>query len=212
MTAFWDVDTSAQEAYEANLAAILDRLTRVHGFPLSEEDRVGVEYVYHAFYWFGPSITYSSSNPTRSVRGSQTTYADLMAAVDAEGVPRSFLASEDAFRVVKDLEARNLIVPVVGNFGGPHSLRAIGAFLREHAAVVTAFYLSNVEQYLHQDFIWDAFCANVASMPLDEHSTFIRSTVGGRNFGFGTGFTNYLGPMRDETRRCVETPADGATR
>ena len=43
------------------------------------------------------------------------------------------------------------------------------------AASVTTFYTSNVEQYLFQDGIWDAFRGNVARMPLDETSTFIRS-------------------------------------
>ena len=59
-------------------------------------------------------------------------------------------------------------MPVVGNFGGPKALRAVGKYVREHGATVTAFYLSNVEQYLQQDGIWGAFCANVASMPLDD--------------------------------------------
>ena len=71
-------------------------------------------------------------------------------------------------------------MPVVGNFAGPKALRAVGQYLRDHGATVTAFYLSNVEQYLQQDGIWTSFCANVASLPLDERSTFIRSRPGRR--------------------------------
>ena len=71
----------------------------------------------------------------------------------------------------------------------------------EHGATVGAFYLSNVEQYLRQDGIWTAFCASVASMPLTETSTFIRSQNGG-GFGGGGGFTNLLGPMAAETDGC----------
>src|SRR6185436_21155613 len=114
----------------------------------------------------------------RSGIGSAT-YRDLMAAVDSDGLSRSYLASEDTFKVMKDLEQRNLLVPVVGNFGGPKALRAVGQYVREHGGTISAFYLSNVEQYLSQDGLWNNFCANVATMPLDEHSTFIRSTQGG---------------------------------
>lgn len=32
---------------------------------------------------------------------------------------------------------------------------------------------------LHQQRIWGTFCANVATLPLDETSTFIRSVRGG---------------------------------
>ena len=46
------------------------------------------------------------------------------------------------------MHAKNLIVPVVGNFAGPQALRAVGSFLRDRGATVTAFYLSNVEGYL----------------------------------------------------------------
>ena len=104
--------------------------------------------------------------------------------------------------MLKDLEERNLIVPVVGNFAGPKALRAVGKYVRDHGAVVTAIYLSNVEQYLNQDGIWNNFCANVATLPLDDHSTFIRSGQGGGFGGRGGGLANYLGSMKDETKGC----------
>jgi len=100
-------------------------------------------------------------------------------------------------QALKDLETRNLVVPVVGDFGGPKALRAIARYAREHGAVVSAFYLSNVEQYLRQDGKWNAFCASVASMPLDASSTFIRSQSG------GGGFISLLGGMQAETRGCA---------
>ena len=75
---------------------------------------------------------------------------------------------------MKALHQKNLIVPVVGDFAGPKALRAVGAFLKAHGATVTAFYVSNVEMYLQRNGRWQAFCANVAALPLDEASTFIR--------------------------------------
>ena len=64
---------------------------------------------------------------------------------------------------------------VVGNFGGPKALRAVGKYIRDHHEVVTTFYVSNVEQYLFQDGIWPDFYQNVATLPVDDASTFVRS-------------------------------------
>jgi hypothetical protein len=65
-------------------------------------------------------------------------------------------------------------VPVSGDFGGAKALRAIGAYLKRQGATVTAFYVSNVEQYLFQDGKARAFYDNVAHLPLDATSVFIR--------------------------------------
>jgi hypothetical protein len=45
------------------------------------------------------------------------------------------------------------------------------------------FYTSNVEQYLFRDTAWQHFYDNVAAMPIDSRSTFIRAyfnNLGGR--------------------------------
>jgi hypothetical protein len=124
-----------------------------------------------------------------------------MTATDGSGVERSYLASEASFSFLRDLEARNLVVPVVGDFGGPRAIRAVGAYLKARGGTVSAFYLSNVEQYLRQDGKWETFCRSVASLPLDEHSTFIRSQNGGGGFARG-GFVSSLGRMAEEVRHC----------
>jgi hypothetical protein len=94
--------------------------------------------------------------------------------VDTAGEARSFLSSPENFGVVKALHDRNLIVPVSGDFGGPRALRAIGDYLRVRNAIVRAFYVSNVEQYLFSDGGHQAFYANVAALPVDSASVFIR--------------------------------------
>jgi hypothetical protein len=102
-------------------------------------------------------------------------FASLTAAEDAGGVPRSFLATEAAYRGVRDLQSRNLIVPIVGDFGGPVALRAVGAYLRAHGTIVSAFYTSNVESYLFDPTgPWRAFYENAAALPVDSSSVFIR--------------------------------------
>src|SRR6185503_19788898 len=100
---------------------------------------------------------------------------------------RSYLASEANYQFVRELEMKNLIVPLTGDFGGPKAIRSVGQYVKSHGTVVTAFYLSNVEQYLFQgngnvNGGWKNFYDNVATLPIDGTSTFIRS-VGGRGFG-----------------------------
>ena len=76
------------------------------------------------------------------------TYAMLMTETDDRGEQRSYLATEDNFRLLREMERNNAIVPVTGDFGGPKALRSVGRYLKSHGATVTAFYTSNVEQYL----------------------------------------------------------------
>lgn len=190
----------SDEIYKENLQAIKDHLTKKHGFPLSEMDLDGIEWVYDNFHRYGTAINYSSSG--RGGFGSGVTYADLMTATDEKGISRSYLANEQNFNVMKDLETRNLIVPVVGNFAGPKAIRSVGEYVKQNHGTVSAFYLSNVEQYLQQDGIWNDFCRNVASLPLDESSTFIRSVRGGR-FGFGSGLNSDLGNIPSEVKACA---------
>jgi hypothetical protein len=191
---------STDEVYAENLAAIKDHLMKKHGFPLSENDLDGIDWVYSNFRRFGPRINYGSSG--RGGFGSGVSYADLMTATDENGVFRSYLANEENFNVLKSLEMKNLVVPVVGNFAGPKAIRAVGKYIKEKDAVVTAFYLSNVEQYLEQDGIWNDFCRNVAALPLDDSSTFIRSVRGGR-YGQGVGLNSDLGEMANEVKGCA---------
>ena len=172
-------------------ARIVDRLTRVRGFVLDEQERAQLRHVFQAFYYYGPSIT--TRGPPGMRGGSFMTLTGF--SLDTTGQPRSFLSSEDNFRVVKSLHERNLIVPVSGDFAGPKALRAIGDYLRAHGAVVRAFYVSNVEQYLFGDDRADAFYANVATLPTDSGSVFIRPYTLRRFFG---GPTSSWGDARGE--------------
>jgi hypothetical protein len=186
MNAYWDVATSDEATYNANLAAIHAQLTRTHRLPLSADDLAGIARVYRTFYWYGPAMTYSANTSLSApAAGRGTTYRDLMVQSDANGQGLGYLGSEEKFLFLKDLERRNLVVPVVGDFTGPKALRAVGAYIRDHGATVTAFYLSNVEQYLRRANTWQAFCSNVATFPLDDASLFIRPS--GSNFVFING-------------------------
>ena len=201
--AFWDVTTSAEDVYKANLKRIFDHLTKTRGLPLIKDDLDGIEFIYSHFYYDGMRINYNSSNANNGRGGgNMSMYGDLMLYTDQAGVSRYYLQSEESFRFLKDLETRNMLVPVVGNFAGPKALRAVGKYVKDHGANITAMYLSNVEQYLTQDGIWNYFCANVSTFPLDDTSTFIRSVRGGGG-GPGGGLVNQLGLMKNETLGCA---------
>jgi hypothetical protein len=194
----------SESLYQTNLRAIEAHLLKRHGFRLSSGDRDGLAFVYRAWFSDGPDIRYSlTAGGGRG--GGFPTYFDLMTATDGAGQPRSYLATEAAFRFLKDLQTRNMLVPVVGNFGGPKALAAVARYLKARQATVSVFYVSNVEQYLERDGIWSNFCANAAAMPIDRASTFIRSErggFGGRRVG-GGGFALELVPMAGDVAACA---------
>jgi hypothetical protein len=183
--AFENVPQS-EDLFRENLQAAKDRLVRDHKFGLSADDLKSLEFVYSAFYRGGPALNYSFS-PSGASSGFGVgfpSYVDLMTETDGQGEHRSYLASEENFRVIRDYEKSNAIVPVVGDFGGDKALRAVGDYVRAHGATVTAFYTSNVEQYLFREaYAWRKFLQNVATFPVDPKSTFIRS-ISNRGFPF----------------------------
>lgn len=171
---YWTVATDDETAYAANLRAIQHHLTTAHALPLSPADLDGVARIFRAFYWYGPRINYGATNNFAAVSVPGGTYRDLMTQTDRSGAGLSYLSSEEKFAFVRELHVKNLIVPVVGNFAGPRALRAVGTYVRQHGGTVGVFYTSNVETLLLRDAGWSVFCANVASMPLDESSVLIR--------------------------------------
>jgi hypothetical protein len=203
----------SEELYTATLKAIIDHLKTKHQFPLSDGDIDGIDWALSNYYQHGPSIFYNSSDASqapdivgatgnfgRGRGGNFVSYADLMVADDGAGKERSYLANEENFMVLKNLESKNLLVPVVGDFGGPKAIREVGKYLKSNGAMVSAFYLSNVEQYLSQDGKTSAFLASVATLPIDESSRFIRSGNGGYGGGGGSMNSSHLGNMLEESR------------
>jgi hypothetical protein len=202
-TAFSNVNVQKSETlYNANLKAIDADLVEKHHFALDPEDLDAIAGVYEVFYTYGPGIRYSSNQGGGFGGFNQPSYAELMTAIDSDGKFRSYLANEENFQVLKGLEAKNLLVPLVGNFGGPKAIRSVGKYVKYHGAMVSAFYLSNVEMYLYQQDLWSTFCRNVAALPLDGTSTFIRSSRGGTAYGRGFGLNLSLAEMTTEVKDC----------
>jgi hypothetical protein len=149
---------------------IFDRLEGTHGFTLSIDDRRGITDVYRSLYGGGPNVR-GDFGGGRWI----PSYAELMAQTDLHGDNHSFMESEANFRILKEYESNNLIVPLVGNFAGPKAIRAVGRYVTDHHATITTFYTSNVEEYLFKDKSETAFSTNVSMLPIREDSMFIRA-------------------------------------
>ena len=150
---------------------INERLMVDHQFPLTSDDQMIMKHVLEAFCARGPQIDYGFVNPPSNL--TPPTYSDLMTATDGHGQNWSYLATEANFMRVQEMQRSNLIVPLTGDFGGMRTLRAIGAYLKRHNATLTAFYVSNVEQYLRKDQ-QERFRTNVLMLPVAPSSVIIR--------------------------------------
>jgi hypothetical protein len=203
---FQGFGTSAPDdrQFAQNLQAIKDRLIKQHGFQLTSQDLSEMDQIYETVFRGGPGPGRNELYGGGFGRGA--TYADLMTETDGKGQARSYLATEENFALVRQMHRENLIVPLVGDFAGPKALRTVGQYLKDHGAAVSVFYTSNVEQYLFQQGDdWSRFFTNVAAMPLDSSSTFIRSShiaydsASGRpsRVVAGGNFISLLCPMRD---------------
>jgi hypothetical protein len=160
--------------FDATLDAMLDLLVSTRRFALDDEDRTVLRKVFTAFRDSGPELRYVF----RGTPELHPTYAQMMTAADAAGRSWSYLASADTFERVRRMQARHLIVPVVGDFAGPTALRAIGDWIRARNAQVDLFYTSNVEPYLFGSGRADVFYENLAAMPLAPDGIFVRSFFG----------------------------------
>lgn len=174
------------QLFAQNLQSIKDRLQKTHVFPLTAADMRTIDYIYNAFYRGGPDASLTTYG---------TSYRLLMRQTDSRGRNWNYLTSEPNFQFVRQMQQKNLIVPVVGDFAGPKAIRAIAKYLLDHSAVVSAFYVSNVEEYIASPAsVWSAYCRNIATLPLNASSTFIRFGRSGRG--------SFLGAMQPFIKGC----------
>jgi hypothetical protein len=190
---FFSQAPADENAYASNLIKLRKTIQEDFQFSLSDGDQRGIEYVYSTFRNDGLQISYrsGSNNPGGGFgggggfvgggggfRGGFPVLKDLIAQTDLNGKTGNFLASDEDYDFVRGLHRKNLIVPVVGNFAGPKALGAIGEYLKKNGFSVTAYYLSNVEQYLFDGDLFSAWANNVRKLPLTDKSLFIRSASG----------------------------------
>lgn len=159
------------------LDTLRKHLMDAHHFPLDGEDRESLFYVFASFAEGGADLSYSFGQMGGQRFGRwMPTLAEMMTETDGAGAYRSYLASEASYRAVRDLQLRNLIIPVVGDFGGDKALRAVADWLRTHDATLGVLYASNVEQYLFmQGDAAAKFFGNLAEFPQDRSTRLVRS-------------------------------------
>jgi hypothetical protein len=157
---------------QQHLREILDRLKTHHHFALTAEDENGIRALYATFSREGV-INFNASFMSPG-------YASLMTMTDRAGKNWSYLAQKESYDRIRAMHQKNLIVPLVGDFAGPKAIRMAGQYLRDHGAAVNVFYISNVEDYIRQ--VWGQYTGNIASLPVDDSSIFIRWSPGASTY------------------------------
>lgn len=176
---------------DAQLQAVFNRLTQVHGLALDRNDLAAIKKTYIALSTGGPNLR-GDFGPVSAMPPWVPSYAEMLSQTAPDERNHSFLGSEANFATLKSYESRNLIVPVVGDFAGEKALRAVGDYLRRRGMTVGTFYASNVEEYLFRSDAWKRFFANLQSLPLDENAVLVRTY-----FTHAIeGMREFLAPMR----------------
>jgi len=165
------------DAPRAAAPAELETAIRGFGVPLSPADYSTIRRFHGAFIQRGLALQFNSHG--RPPQSHYPTLRDLIVTTDRAGRTWHYLAAETDYQFVRQLQARDRIVPVVGDVSGPHALRAIARAIAAHGERVSAFYISNVESYLYRDGSYGRFLANLNVLPRDARSVMIRSIFGG---------------------------------
>jgi catechol 2,3-dioxygenase-like lactoylglutathione lyase family enzyme len=179
----------ASAALDARRARIRDRI-KGFGVALSAADLQTIDRFHRRFGDAGLGLLFQSTG--RAPQFYNPTYRQLLLATDPAGRHGSFLAAEDGFQFLKSLQARDLLIPIVGDFAGPKALAAVGRFLTGRKERVSVFYASNVEFYLFRYGTFPRFVANLGHLPRAPNAIMIRSVFSG---GGSTSVTQPLGEL-----------------
>ncbi|MCI0336963.1 MAG: hypothetical protein L0226_05265 [Acidobacteria bacterium] len=164
-----------EKFFAANLAEFRRLIQEDFQYQLAELEQKDLEYILRSFKNDGLSMTYQWNG--NYLTGYFPTLKEVIVATDLNGKQGNFLASNEDFNIVRNLQRKNLIIPITGNFAGQKALAAVGDYLRKYELTVSVFYLSNVEQYLFEDGVFADFARNVGKLPVNEQSLFIRSVL-----------------------------------
>lgn len=164
-----DADEAESDEIDSTLTATMALMQRL-AIPRQPDDQQAARTVIEAFAEDGLDIRYS-------MEGSRRRYPSLRQlaeATDSSGTKRSFLADHQSYSAVRRLIKANRVVPVVGDFLGESSLRAVADDIRDRGLTLGVFYTSNVEQYLFPTETYARFVENVRAFPIDRESLFVR--------------------------------------
>ena len=158
------------QQYATTLEAIKNRLIRQHRFALSADDQQKIEYIFKVFSRGGPRMDYgfASTAPNPYV----PSYHALAVTNDGRGKNWVYLNREESYKRIREMQQKNLIVPLVGDFTGTKAIRTVSQYVKEHGSTISVFYISNVEDYIQPK--WSAYLSNLAALPTDRATLLIR--------------------------------------
>lgn len=139
------------------------------GIDLSVEDKLKIKEMYFEFAKSGGSIR-SDTGPMNP------TLRDLVYEKNALGECNNFLISQEDYDYVREMHRKNLIIPLVGNFGGDRTLKYLGKWLDGRNLKISEFYVSSVEFHIHnKSHLWPKWLSNIDSLPWADNAIIIRT-------------------------------------
>jgi hypothetical protein len=151
-------------------AELIGRI-RGYGLDLSPQDFEHLAAIHERFFQRQLELRFELHQRSARV---YPTFRSLLGARTADG-RGSFLATDQGFEFVRSLMRRHRVVPVVGNVGATEPLGKIAAELRRQGLGVTAFYISNVEQYLIGTPGYHGWLSRLRELPVEDGGVLIRS-------------------------------------
>ncbi len=158
--------------FQKNLGTIKTALSK-YNLRLSPDDYAKIEYIYRTFWQENLDLRFSSIG--RGNASMYPSFEEMLLETDRQGRQQNYLSSEDLFQWLKKFQDENRLIPIVGDFAGPHAFKAVGDFLKSNGLRLSTFYTSNVEFYLFGRPAWARYVANLHALPIAEDSIFIRS-------------------------------------
>ena len=151
--------------------AILMKRVKSYGVKLSADDEKSIEKMHKAFFDAQLGIRFELHEKNGRL---YPTLRELLRTQSPSGNTAGFLAKEDSFRFLQEMQRAGKIVPIVGDFAGDHALAQLASYLKSESKKVGVFYVSNVEQYLLEPKIWKKWVRNVKALPKTEKALFLR--------------------------------------
>jgi hypothetical protein len=165
--------TGAPRADAAALHARLEKVIKGFAVPLSADDLKTVAGFHQRFIDAGLGLRFQSAG--RAPQWNYPAYGDMLVDRDGSGRQGHFLATEDGYQFLRDLQGRDLVIPVVGDLAGPSAVANVGKAIAARGEKLTAFYVSNVEFYLFREDTFAKFIANLKLLPHTGNAVLIRS-------------------------------------
>jgi hypothetical protein len=164
-----------EKFYAANVAEIRKLIKNDFQFTLTAQENQGIDYVMGEFKTNGLDLAYKLKTGGGMRGGMFPSFKEILTQTDLHGQQSTFLARDENYNFVRELQLKNLIIPITGNFAGTKAFAAVNDYLRKNNLTIATMYTSNVEQYLFQYHVFEGFAENVKRLPTNEKSLFIRT-------------------------------------